>query len=137
MKRAPVTSPAPLPARLYKNRRGLARVWHALGYSAAGLRTGWSEAAFRQEAIAAIFLIPAALWLGRDWTRTTLLIASIVLVLIVELLNTAIEAAIDRIGQERHDLSRQAKDLGSAAVLLSLLLAVGIWGAALWERLAP
>ncbi len=77
------------------------------------------------------------MWLGRDWTRTTLLIASVVLVLIVELLNTAIEAAIDRIGHERHDLSRQAKDLGSAAVLLSLMLAAGIWASALWERLAP
>ncbi|KQP14923.1 diacylglycerol kinase [Pseudorhodoferax sp. Leaf267] len=120
--------------RFYKSRKGLDRVWHALGYSLAGLRTGWTESAFRQEAVAACVLVPAAFWLGTTWMQTALLAASVVLVLVVELLNTAIEAAVDRIGQERHDLSRQAKDLGSAAVLLALLLAAGIWIAALWER---
>lgn len=123
-------------SRVYKSRKGLDRVRHAFGYSLAGLRTGLSESAFRQEVVLACLMLPAAFWLGRDWVQTALLAASVVLVLVVELLNTAIEAAIDRIGQERHDLSRQAKDLGSAAVLLSLLLAAGIWGAALWARFA-
>jgi diacylglycerol kinase (ATP) len=122
-------------ARPHKSRTGLNRVWHAGGFSFSGLRIGWSEAAFRQEAVLACVLIPAAFWLGADWMQTALLVACVVLVLVVELLNTAIEAAIDRIGPERHELSKQAKDLGSAAVLLSLLLAVGIWLAALWARL--
>ena len=121
--------------RPHKSRTGLSRVWHAGGYSWAGLRTGWTEAAFRQELILAIVLIPTAFWLGRDWVQVALLVGSVVGVLVVELLNTAIEAVVDRIGPERHELSRQAKDLGSAAVLLSLLLAAGIWGAALWARL--
>lgn len=122
--------------RPHKSRKGLDRVWHALGYSFAGLRTGWTESAFRQEAVLSCVLLPVAFWLGQNWVQTALLVASVVLVLVVELLNTAIEAAVDRIGQERHELSRQAKDLGSAAVLLSLLLAVGVWSAALWERLS-
>ncbi len=122
--------------RPHKSRKGMDRVWHALGYSFAGLRTGWTESAFRQEAVLSCVLLPAAFWLGQNWVQTALLVASVVLVLVVELLNTAIEAAVDRIGQERHELSRQAKDLGSAAVLLSLLLAVGVWSAALWERLS-
>ena len=109
-----------------KARSGFDRVWHAGLISLAGLRAGWSEPAFRQEAIAAIVLLPAAFWLGRDWTETALLAGSVLLVMIVELLNTAVEAAIDRIGPEWHDLSKRAKDMGSAAVLLSLLLAGGI-----------
>lgn len=123
-------------SRIHKSRKGLDRVWHALGYSLAGLRTGWSESAFRQEAVLACVMLPAAFWLGKDWMQVALLAACVVLVLVVELLNTAIEAAVDRIGEERHELSRQAKDLGSAAVLLCLLLTAGVWGAALWERLS-
>ena len=73
--------------------------------------------------------MPAAFWLGRSWVETALLAGSVVLVMIVELLNTGIEAAIDRIGPEWHDLSKRAKDMGSAAVLLSLLLCAGIWAA--------
>ncbi len=119
-----------------KRRRGLSRVWHAFGYSLAGLRAGWGETAFRQEAIAAVVLVPAAFWLGRDWTQTALLAGSVLLVMIVELLNTGIETAIDRISPEWHDLSKRAKDMGSAAVLLSLLLCAGIWLAALWNRFA-
>jgi len=117
-----------------KSRKGLSRIWHATGYSMAGLRAGWGEAAFRQEAFAALVLLPASFWLGQNWVETGLLACTVVLVMIVELLNTAVEAAIDRVGPEWHDLSKQAKDIGSAAVLLSLLLCLGVWAAALWHR---
>ena len=117
-----------------KARRGLSRMWHALGYSLEGLRAGWHETAFRQEAMAALALIPLSFWLGRSWVETALLAGSVIFVMIVELLNTGIETAIDRIGPEWHDLSKRAKDMGSAAVLLSLLLSMGIWGAALHQR---
>jgi diacylglycerol kinase (ATP) len=110
-------------------------MWHATGYSMAGLRAGWGETAFRQEALAAMLLVPLAFWLGRTWLETAILCASVVLVMVVELLNTAVETAIDRIGPEWHDLSKRAKDMGSAAVLLSLLLCAGIWAAALYHRL--
>ncbi|MBI2771040.1 MAG: diacylglycerol kinase [Burkholderiales bacterium] len=120
----------------HKLRTGLTRVWHAAGFSLAGLRAGWGHAAFRQEAIAAIVLLPVAAWLARSWVEGTLLAGSVVLVMIVELLNTGIEAAIDRIGPEWHSLSKRAKDMGSAAVLLSLLLCGGIWAAALIHRFA-
>ena len=116
-------------------RKGWSRILHAAGYSLAGLRAGWNEPAFRQEAIAAIVMLPLAFWLGRNWMETALLCASVVLVMVVELLNTAVEAAIDRIGPEWHALSKRAKDMGSAAVLLCLLLCAGIWGAAFYQRL--
>lgn len=117
-----------------KARRGLSRMWHALGYSMEGLRAGWHETAFRQETLAAIVLLPLSLWLGRSWVESALLAGSVLFVMIVELLNTGIETAIDRIGPEWHDLSKRAKDMGSAAVLLSLLLALGIWGTALYQH---
>jgi len=117
-----------------KLRTGASRLWHALGYSWAGLRSGWGETAFRQETVAAFILVPAAFWLGRTWVETALLAGSVMLVLVVELLNTGIETAIDRIGPEWHDLSKRAKDMGSAAVLLSLLLCLGIWVAAIGSR---
>ena len=79
-------------------------------------------------------LVPFAFWLGRSWVETALLAGSVLLVMIVELLNTAVEAAIDRIGPEWHDLSKRAKDMGSAAVLLALVLSGGIWLTALWQR---
>ena len=119
-----------------KHRKGLNRVWHAFGYSLAGLRAGWFETAFRQEAVASIVLIPAAFWLGRSWVETVLLAGTVILIMIVELLNTGIETAIDRIGPEWHDLSKRAKDMGSAAVLLSLLLCFGTWLLALYQRFA-
>jgi diacylglycerol kinase (ATP) len=124
------------PVNAQKLRTGASRMWHAFGYSLAGLRSGWGETAFRQEAVAAIVMVPAAFWLGRSWAETALLAGSVMLVMMVELLNTGIETAIDRIGPEWHDLSKRAKDMGSAAVLLSLLLCVGIWLAAAWARWA-
>jgi diacylglycerol kinase (ATP) len=117
-----------------KARKGFDRVWHATLISLYGLRAGWDEPAFRQEAIFSFVLIPTAFWLGRTWVEVALLACSVLLVMIVELLNTAVEAAIDRIGPEWHDLSKRAKDMGSAAVLLSLLVCGGIWFAALWQR---
>ncbi|WP_416545381.1 diacylglycerol kinase [Limnohabitans sp. DCL3] len=119
-----------------KARKGLNRVLHAGGYSLQGLRAGWGETAFRQEAIFATALLPLAFWLGQSWVETALLAGTVVLVMIVELLNTCIESAIDRIGPEWHDLSKRAKDMGSAAVLLSLMLCLGVWIGALWQRLA-
>lgn len=119
-----------------KQRHGISRLLHATRYSLDGLRQGWHETAFRQELTSAIVLIPVAFWLGRSWVEVALLAATVVLVLIVELLNTGIEAAIDRIGPEWHALSKRAKDVGSAAVLLSLLLCGGVWSAAIWSRLA-
>jgi len=122
------------PVNPQKTRRGLNRLWHATGYSLQGLRSAWSETAFRQEALAALVLLPLSLWLGRTWVETALLSATVVLLMVVELLNTGIEAAIDRIGPEWHELSKRAKDMGSAAVLLSLLLCIGVWGTALFQR---
>lgn len=123
------------PVNAQKQRAGLARMAHAFRYSMAGLRAGWGETAFRQEAIAAMLLLPMAFWLGQSWVEVALLAGSVVLVMVVELLNTGVESAIDRIGPEWHDLSKRAKDMGSAAVLLSLLVCAGIWLAALWTRL--
>jgi diacylglycerol kinase (ATP) len=122
------------PVNPQKSRTGLNRIWHAFGYSLAGLKAGWSERAFRQEALLSIFLIPTAFWLGRTWVETALLVGTVLLVCITELLNSAVEAAIDRVGLERHELSKRAKDMGSAAVLLSLLLCGGVWIAAIWHN---
>jgi len=118
----------------HKRRTGFNRLWHAAGYSLQGLRAGWNEKAFRLEACLAAALLPLAFWLGHGWVETALLTASVLLVLIVELLNSGIEAAIDRIGPEWHELSKRAKDMGSAAVLLSVLLCAGIWAAAIWQK---
>lgn len=118
-----------------KRRTGLSRVWHALGYSLQGLHAAWSEKAFRQEVCLAAVLLPSAVWLGQSWLEVLALMATVVLVLVVELLNSAVEATVDRVGLEWHSLSKKAKDLGSAAVLLSLLLCAGAWVAALVHRL--
>ena len=133
----PTNAPSPTSTvNPQKARKGLNRVLHAGGYSLQGLRAAWGETAFRQEAILATGLLPLAFWLGQNWVETALLAGTVLLVMIVELLNTCIESAIDRIGPEWHDLSKRAKDMGSAAVLLSLLLCVGVWVGALWQRLA-
>lgn len=121
----------------HKGRTGIDRVIHATGYSMAGLTSAYrGESAFRQEFWLAVLMAPLAFWIGRSWVETALLIGSLLLVLIVELLNSGIEAAIDRVSLEWHELSKRAKDFASAAVFLSLLLCAGIWLAALWQRLA-
>ena len=119
----------------HKGRTGLDRVVRATGYSLEGLRAAYRhESAFRQEFWLAMVLLPLALWVGRSWVETALLAGSVLLVLIVELLNSAVESAIDRISLDTHDLSKRAKDIGSAAVFLALLLCAGIWLAAVWHR---
>jgi diacylglycerol kinase (ATP) len=119
----------------HKQRKGFVRLWHATMFSFAGLKDAWNETAFRQESLAALLLIPCAFWLGQNWVETTLLAGSVVLLMVVELLNTGIEATVDRISPEWHPLSRRAKDMGSAAVLLSLLLCAGIWVTALYQKM--
>lgn len=130
-----MTTPPPVPLTPPPRERGWRRLVRATAYSWAGLRAGWREPAFRQEALLAIVLVPAAFWLGRSWIEVALLAGSVLLLMVVELLNTAIESVVDRVGPEWHALSKRAKDLGSSAVLLTLLLAGGIWAAALWARL--
>ena len=111
-----------------KTKHGLNRFINALKYSRQGLKAAWcSEAAFREEVIALGLSIPLALWLGETGLERALLISSVLLVLIVELLNSAIEAVVDRVGEEQHELAGRAKDMGSAAVLLTLCLTVLIW----------
>lgn len=128
-------SSSELPAHPYKTRSGISRIHHAAVNSICGLRAAWqTESAFRQEVALAAVMLPLALWLGRTWTERALLVGSVLLVLIVELLNTAVEYAVDRVSLERHDLSKTAKDLGSAAVLLTLLLCALVWAAVLLPR---
>ena len=120
----------------YKHRTGLDRVAHALRNSAAGLRAAMrSEAAFRQELALAALLLPLGAWLGHDGVERALLVGAVLQVLVVELLNTALEYAVDRVSLEPHALSGTAKDLGSAAVLISLLLAAATWALLLLPRL--
>jgi len=111
---------------------GLRRLINAFGHTARGLAGAWrEEAAFRQECALAVVLVPLGAWLAEDGVELALLLGPVVLVLVVELLNSAIEAAIDRIGAERHALSGLAKDLGSAAVFGSFVLLALNWGAVL------
>lgn len=117
-----------------KQRTGINRMRHALLFSLHGLRTAWAETAFRQEAMAACITVPLSFLLGKHWTEVALLAGSVLLVLVVELLNTAVESVVDRFGAEWHVLSKRAKDLGSAAVLLTLLMCLGIWGAAFYHN---
>ncbi|MBD9552697.1 diacylglycerol kinase [Pantoea sp. PNT01] len=118
------------------NATGLIRIVKAAGYSWQGLRAAWQhEAAFRQETLAALAAIIIACWLDVDVIARILMIGAVVLVVIVEILNSAIEAVVDRIGQEHHPLAGRAKDMGSAAVLISILLALFVWVALLWTHL--
>jgi diacylglycerol kinase (ATP) len=117
---------------------GLRRVVNATFFSFAGLRAAWrDEAAFRQELMLCLVLVPAGVWLGRTAVERALLIGSCFIVLIVELLNTGIENVVDRVGQEPHRLSGQAKDLGSAAVFMSLALVLVTWSLIAWARFGP
>ncbi|MDR2450973.1 MAG: diacylglycerol kinase [Candidatus Accumulibacter sp.] len=119
----------------FKGKTGLRRVCNALRYSLAGLSTALAqEDAFRQEALLAAILIPLSLFLPVAWTGRALMIASVLLVLIVELVNSAIEAVVDRVSLDRHPLSKRAKDVGSAAVFIALLNVVVVWAAVLLER---
>ena len=111
-----------------KKNTGIKRIFMAGVYSIQGIRAALqNEAAFRQEMILAVIAIPLAIWLDVSAVERMMLISVTVLVLIVELLNSAIEAVVDRFGGEIHELSGRAKDMGSAAVLLALLLAVYVW----------
>ena len=117
----------------HKGQRGLRRLWNALFYSISGLRLAFDhESAFRQEIVMAAILIPVACVVQAAPAERVLLIGAVVLVLIVELLNSGVEAAIDRIGLDTHRLSKRAKDLGSAAVFLSLLMLATTWMLILW-----
>lgn len=119
----------------HKGRTGLDRIVRAAGYSMHGLQAAVRhESAFRQEAVLAAIMLPAGVWLGRNWLERALLLGTVVLVLVVELLNSGIEAVVDRVSFEPHELSKRAKDYGSAAVMLALLLCAGVWTAALWTR---
>jgi diacylglycerol kinase (ATP) len=113
----------------YKGKTGLTRLWNALGYSMHGLRAAYQhEDAFRMEVLAAAVAIPVALFLPVGYLGKALMIGSILLVMIVELINSAIEATVDRISLDDHDLAKRAKDIGSAAVLFSIINAIAVWG---------
>ncbi len=107
---------------------GATRIIHAFGYALLGLKAAFkNEASFRQELLLAAFMIPAGIYLGADPLEKALLVAVVLLVLIIELLNSALEAIVDRIGGEYHELAGRAKDMGAAAVFISLILVVSIW----------
>ena len=117
----------------FKGKQGLTRLINALGYSRDGLRAAWkNEAAFREEVLLAAVTSPLGLWLGHGGIERALLVGSILFILIVEILNSAVEAVVDKASPEKHELAKRAKDMGSAAVLLSLLNAAVIWACVLW-----
>jgi diacylglycerol kinase (ATP) len=118
-----------------KKDKGIRRIINAFIYSFAGYKAAWkNEEAFRQECIVGIFAIPAGLWLGTTGTQRALLIGVYLIIPLTELLNASIEAIVDRMGPERHLLSGRAKDLGSAAVLLSICMAIIVWVLIAYER---
>ncbi|MCB9990015.1 MAG: diacylglycerol kinase [Rhodospirillales bacterium] len=111
-----------------ENHKGLKRIWNAFFYSINGFKACYrTEEAFKQEIVLALILIPLGLYLGESAVERLFLCVSVMFVLLVELLNTAIERAIDRISFEKHELSKESKDMGSAAVLLSILIALFTW----------
>ncbi|MEI7254181.1 diacylglycerol kinase [Dickeya dadantii] len=116
---------------------GITRIIKAAGYSLQGLQQAWRhEAAFRQESLLTLAAIIIACWLPVAMVERLLLIGSVVLIVLFELVNSAIEAVVDRIGMDYHELSGRAKDIGSAAVFVACLLAAGVWGAILWNHFA-
>jgi diacylglycerol kinase (ATP) len=119
----------------FKGKTGLRRLINATRYSAEGLGAAFRhEDAFRQEVVASVVLIPLAIWLGNNGLERALMVCSVVAVLGVELINSAIEATVDRISLENHRLAKRAKDIGSAAVLVALLNAALVWGLILADR---
>jgi diacylglycerol kinase (ATP) len=117
----------------FKGKQGLTRLFNALGYSRDGIAAAWlNEAAFREEVLLAAITIPLALYLGKTGVDRALMVGSIILILIVEILNSAVEAVVDKASPEKHELAKRAKDMGSAAVLFSLLNAAAIWACVLW-----
>lgn len=117
----------------FKGKTGLRRIWNAFRYSLSGLRAAYAcEDAFRQETMLAALLVPLALYLPVGGMGRALMIFSVLLVLIVELINSAVEATVDRISLENHHLAKRAKDIGSAAVLFSLLNVAVVWACVLW-----
>jgi len=117
---------------------GIKRIFNAFFYSIAGLKAAWkNEAAIRQEMVLLTILGPVALWLGDDALSRALLLGSLLLVLIIELINSALEAVVDRIGHEHHELSGRAKDIGSAAVMIALLNVLVIWALFIAEKVCP
>ena len=122
------------PASPFKGKTGLRRILNAVGYSWAGLAAAFKhENAFQQEVFLALLLIPLALFLGDSGIERALMIGAVLLVLIVELLNSAIEAAVDRISLEHHQLIKRAKDMGSAAVMIALMNVVAVWALVLLD----
>jgi diacylglycerol kinase (ATP) len=116
---------------------GFARIVDATHYSFRGLRACWRhEAAFRQEVALCMVLTPAAFWLAGSAAEWLHLVTPLFVLLVVELLNSAVESTVDRIGGERHELSGRAKDMGSAAVMIVLVWTACAWGALIWERFA-
>jgi len=120
----------------FKGRTGLRRVLNAMRYSLEGFAAAARhEDAFRQELMLAAVMVPLGLWLGSDGVERALLVGSVLLVLVVELLNSAVEATVDRVSLEDHQLAKRAKDLGSAAVMMSLVTVAAVWLLVLLPRL--
>jgi diacylglycerol kinase (ATP) len=112
-----------------KSKSGLKRLWHAARYSLQGLRAAWRhEAAFRQEILLVAVLLPIGFWLGKNGAERALLTGSVLLILVVELLNSGLEAIVDKTSPDVHELAGRAKDMGSAAVFFALLLTAAVWG---------
>lgn len=117
------------------NTRGIKHIFDAFGYSLKGLKAAVThEEAFRLELLAVVIMLPLSFWLGRSAVEHALLVGSLLLVLIVELINSAVEAVVDRVGVEHHELSGRAKDIGSAAVMMTLLNVTSVWGFILYDR---
>jgi len=118
----------------YSGNTGFTRIIKAAGYSWQGIKAAYKyEAAFRQETWLALVLIPLAIYVAENTTQLALMISSVLLLMLVEILNSAVEAVVDRFGDELHELSGRAKDMASAAVTFSLLIMLLIWGLMLWE----
>lgn len=118
-----------------RSRNGIVHLMDATRFSWYGFKAAWRhEAAFRQELVTVVLFLPAAFWLGTSAAQRALLVFAALQILIVEFLNSAVEAVVDRIGLEDHPLSGRAKDMGSAAVLISLIAGMAVWGVIAWER---